>query len=231
MTVPAHTETVPVPRPSQHTWQRRKYARPGEIKNAALAAFAEKGYAATTMADIASQAGITKGTIYLYFLNKEELFNALVREHIAGKLATKIVPLGADDDDALIAVKNCFDIIADVILTDEALALGKIITSEARSFPGLAQFWRTEVIDRLLIRITALMERAAQEGTIGTVKPEAAALLCLAPAMLSLAWRSTFNFGDGDPFDPSSVLVQQRAIIIHGLENGAPKAQAVTQEL
>ncbi len=130
---------------------------------------------------------------------------------------------GGDDGDVLIAIENCFN----VILTDEALPLGKIITSEARSFPSLAQFWRTEVIDRLLTHIAVLVEREAQEGTLGTVEPEAAALLCLAPAMLSLVWRSIFDFGNGDLFDPSSVLGQQRAIIIHGIQDGASKARAV----
>jgi len=63
-------------------WQRRKAARPAEILSAALDCFAERGFAATRLEDIAARAGVTKGTLYLYFPNKEELFKALVRQEL-----------------------------------------------------------------------------------------------------------------------------------------------------
>jgi AcrR family transcriptional regulator len=68
------------------SWQRRKQARPGEILEAALAVFAEKGFAAARMEDIAVRAGVTKGTIYLYFPSKEEVFKSLAREHVGQSL-------------------------------------------------------------------------------------------------------------------------------------------------
>src|SRR6516164_895653 len=63
-------------------WRRRKTARPLEILDAALAAFAERGFAATRLDDVAARAGITKGTLYLYFRNKEDLFKAVVRQEL-----------------------------------------------------------------------------------------------------------------------------------------------------
>src|ERR1700743_2140272 len=69
-------------------WSRRKQARPGEILDAALKVFAEKGFAAARMDDIARRAGVTKGTIYLYFPGKEDVFKQLVREAVGGTLAT-----------------------------------------------------------------------------------------------------------------------------------------------
>src|SRR5438445_2688875 len=60
-------------------WRRRKDARPVEILEAALACFAERGFAATRLEDVAARAGVTKGTLYLYFPGKEELFKAVVR--------------------------------------------------------------------------------------------------------------------------------------------------------
>ncbi|GAA0543758.1 AcrR family transcriptional regulator [Rhizomicrobium palustre] len=214
-TIPMPAETAP-----QQKWRRRKHARPEEISKAALTIFAQKGYAAATMADIAALAGITKGTIYLYFRNKEDLFNALVREHIADKLAEKFNSLEDDGDDVVRAITHCFDVVTEMVLTDEALALGRIITAEARNFPELAQFWRTEVIDRLLSRITTLMQRGAEAGVITAVQPEAAALLCLAPALQSLIWRSTFDFAERECPDPRSLMGQQRAIILQGLQGG-----------
>src|SRR4029077_12370180 len=67
-------------------WARRRHARPAEILDAALAVFAQKGYAAARMDDIARRAGVTKGTIYLYFENKEAVFKTLVRESIGATI-------------------------------------------------------------------------------------------------------------------------------------------------
>ena len=68
-------------------WQRRADARTPEILDAALACFAEKGFAATRMDNIAARAGIAKGTIYLYFDSKEAVFKALARQSIGEQIA------------------------------------------------------------------------------------------------------------------------------------------------
>ena len=224
MTERENTEACTTTAIPRHTWQRRKHARPAEIASAALASFAENGYAATTMADVASRAGITKGTIYLYYPNKEELFNALVREHIAEKLAAKIVLLSEANHDILAAIKGSFDIITDMILTEEAFVLGRIITTESGRFPGMVQFWRQEVVDRLLIRFSTLMQHGSEEGVINIIEPKAAALLCLAPTLQSLVWRSTFRLDDNDFHNAREVLVRQHSLIIRGLVNGAMKS-------
>jgi AcrR family transcriptional regulator len=65
---------------SEKTWHRRKSDRPREIRAAARVEFSLKGFDAVTMAAIAARAGITKGTIYLYYRNKQELFDALGEE-------------------------------------------------------------------------------------------------------------------------------------------------------
>src|SRR5204862_1200115 len=72
---------------SKPRWRRRKDARPEEIVSAALEVFADRGFAATTLEDVAKRAGVTKGTIYLYFDSKEALFKALIRETIVPVIA------------------------------------------------------------------------------------------------------------------------------------------------
>ena len=67
--------------------ERRKEARPGELLDAALDLFVEKGYAATRVEEVAARAGVSKGTLFLYFPSKEELFKAVVRENIVGRFA------------------------------------------------------------------------------------------------------------------------------------------------
>ena len=75
------------PLAAETRWTRRKLERPAEILDAALKVFAQKGFAAARMDDIAKDAGVTKGTIYLYFENKEAVFKSLVRESIGATIA------------------------------------------------------------------------------------------------------------------------------------------------
>src|SRR2546425_1622273 len=86
----AHSKRRAKPR-----WQRRKQARPGEIVAAALELFAERGFAATKLADVARRAGVTKGTLYLYFDSKEALFKAMVRETIVPVIDRKSTRLNS----------------------------------------------------------------------------------------------------------------------------------------
>src|ERR1700712_2256969 len=67
--------------------ERRKEARPGELLDAALDLFVEKGFAATRAEEVAARAGVSKGTLFLYFPSKEELFKAVVRENLSGRFA------------------------------------------------------------------------------------------------------------------------------------------------
>jgi len=203
---------------------RRKQARPDEIVEAALMAFAESGYAATTMANIAGRANITKGTIYLYFPSKEKLFNVLVRRHIADKLAAKISQCSDDDGDIPTIIKEFLDAVTDIVLTEEALTLSRIIVAEAREVPGLVQFWCTEVVDRLVTHIAMLIRHGIQRDAINRIEPEAAALLCLAPILYPLTWRATFGIDDGDLTGLRNTLGQQRAIILHGLRDDPARA-------
>ena len=70
----------------QPRWTRRKDARPEEISAAALDLFVERGYAGTRLDDVAARAGVSKGTVYLYFASKEDLFKAVVREGLVSPL-------------------------------------------------------------------------------------------------------------------------------------------------
>src|SRR5258708_32192351 len=81
-------------------WRRRKDARPGEIIAAGLACFAERGFAATRLDDVARRAGLTKGTLYLYFSSKEELFKAVVRQTIVANIAANEATVEATVDPA-----------------------------------------------------------------------------------------------------------------------------------
>src|SRR5690349_21431284 len=75
------------PHKTRPRWHRRKEARPAEIVAAALDVFVERGFAAARLEEVARRAGVTKGTVYLYFRNKEALLKAVVRENIVPVIA------------------------------------------------------------------------------------------------------------------------------------------------
>src|SRR5579863_5082118 len=125
----------------QTRWQRRKEARPGEILDAALACFAERGFAATRLDDVARRAGITKGTLYLYFPNKEELFKAVIRETLVPELIRLGTASGAGP-----AVPSIDGMIADFqrLAASPIGAIPKLVLGEAANFPEIARFYLDE---------------------------------------------------------------------------------------
>ncbi|MDR3527255.1 MAG: TetR/AcrR family transcriptional regulator [Rhizomicrobium sp.] len=199
------------------TWQRRKQARPGEILDAALAVFADKGFAAARMEDIAAKAGVTKGTIYLYFQSKEEVFKSLARQHVSDSLAMAAEEArrfeGSTFDFLSVFLQRC----ASMILTSEAVALPKIIISESGNFPELAVFWRKEVIDKTTAMLSGVISKGIARGEIRDVPPEYVAKLCMAPMLLGLIWRTTFAHTDDTPFDYEAFMAMHRDVLHRGL--------------
>src|ERR1051325_8300417 len=108
-------------------WRRRKRARPQEILDAALAVFAEKGFTATRMDDIAVRAGVTKGTIYLYFPSKEDVFKSLVRESIGTTLSAVVASAGVFEGSARALLEFVLRNVGRFVLTSDRVVLPKIM--------------------------------------------------------------------------------------------------------
>lgn len=209
----------PLPAAERHAkgWSRRKQARPGEILGAALKTFAEKGFAATRMEDIAARAGVTKGTIYLYFPGKEEVFKTLVRETMGPALAGFEQNLHDFSGPAREMLAMMISSIADFLQDEERAALPKIIIAESGNFPELARFWRTEVIDRGLGMLRYALERGMKDGEFRTVPMEHAVRLCVSPIILGVIWRTTFAPLDPEPFAFKDFIAAHIDILMHGL--------------
>ena len=206
----------PLSRPAKG-WTRRKQARPGEILDAATKVFAEKGYAAARMEDIAARAGVTKGTIYLYFPSKEEVFKSLARQtvHVALAGATQQVrDFTGTSRELLVALLSAIS----AFLQDKDRAmLPKIIISESGNFPELARFWRSEVVDRSLAMVTAAITQGIARGEFRPLPPEHVARLCVAPIMLSVIWRTTFGPLEAVPFDHQKMFAIHLDVLLKGL--------------
>src|SRR5947207_2827204 len=129
-------------------WTRRKEARPAEILDASISIFAERGFAAARMEDIARRAGVTKGTLYLYFPSKHDIFKTLVRGSIGTTIENARATANAFEGSSRDLIRTVLGIVASLLTTSDRAVLPKIIIAEAGNFPELARFYREEVIDK-----------------------------------------------------------------------------------
>ena len=202
-------------------WERRKDARASEILEAALACFAENGFAGTRMEDIAERARITKGTIYLYFQSKEDLFKSLARQSIGAQIDTVTAHVNAFEGKSADLLRFVLGTVGQFVSTSDRVVLPKVLLAEAGKFPELVEFWRREVIDRGLGLFTAIIRRGIARGEFRKVAPEHAARLCVAPMLIIMHWRTTFSRFDETPYDYQGLVQTHLETLLHGLEQAA----------
>jgi len=198
-------------------WQRRKDARPSEILAAALAAFVEHGYAATKLEDVARRAGITKGTLYLYFESKEALFKAVVRETIVPLLAA--AERMVDDHEG-----SPEELLRRLVLQwweslDGAQLAGipKLVMSEAANFPELAQFWFDEVVQRGRQIFAAVLRRGIEGGAFREVDVDLAVRAILAPILMASIWKHSFEACERERFAVEPYLEASIGFYLRGV--------------
>jgi AcrR family transcriptional regulator len=198
-------------------WRRRKAARPGEIATAALACFAERGFAATRLDDIAARAGITRGTLYLYFDSKEELFKAVVRQSISPVLTRVGAIIAASTAPTPVLLRQVGLAIPQAILDTQVSALPKLVLSEASNFPEIARFYLSEVVRPAKSLIAGLVRRGIAQGEFRAVDVESTVLCMIAPILFSALWRHSFEPHDDAPLDVTALAETHVDLLLHGL--------------
>ena len=156
-------------------WERRKDDRPGEILAAAMSLFVEKGFSSTRLDDVAARAGVTKGTLYLYFKDKEDIFKQVLITAAVPKMemVEGMIKSHAGAIEGL--VRNITKILGDVVITTPLGALPKLVISEAGNFPHLAEFHRDNVIKRLQDIFASVIELGIKRGEFKKQPPLEAA--------------------------------------------------------
>jgi AcrR family transcriptional regulator len=209
---------------SEHTpgarWRRRKAARPAEILAAALASFAERGFAATRLEDVAARAGVTKGTLYLYFPSKEELFKAVVRQSLVPNIARAETMLAQSDEPSALLLERLLTQWVELSTTPLS-ALPKLIFTEAGNFPDLARFYLDEVAGRGLALIQRVLQRGIERGEFRPVDTRAAARCAVAPMLLAMLWRHSFEPHEHTSVDAAALCRTHIELLKHGLETAA----------
>ena len=199
-------------------WTRRKDERAPEILQAALACFADKGFAGTRMDDIAARAGITKGTIYLYFDSKEAVFKALARQSIGERIAAITAQLAGADGPAPEQLRFVLTTLGYFASTKDEVVLAQVLLAEANNFPELAEFWRREIIARGLGLFSGIIQRGVERGEFRAVTPEHVARLCLAPLLVIILWRTLFARFDAEPYDYQGLVDTHVGVLLQGLK-------------
>lgn len=207
--------------PQQPKFRRRKAARPAEIVQAALAVFAEKGFAAAKLDEIAVRAGVSKGALYLYFETKEDLFRAVVEQAIAPDMRTIRAMVAAHPGPFtdLLALLP-----AQISALTERLPIGgvlKMVIGEARNFPQIARVWHDEVASQALGALTDAVAAAQARGEVKPGDARTYAIQIVAPLVIGMIWRETFVPVGAEPFDLSRLAGQHAATLGAGLLTGA----------
>jgi len=197
-------------------WRRRKEARPSEIGKAALECFAERGYAASSLDEIAARAGVTKGTLYLYFPNKEALFKDVVRQALVPRIAAFEDRVLASEPAAR-QLENLIAAWPDIMANPHLGVIPKLMIAEAGNFPDLAKFYLEEVIGRARRLVVGIMRRGITRGEFRPLDPDAAFFSVIAPLLLAVLWRHSFERHDVSPIDVAALCRTHAAIVIGGL--------------
>jgi AcrR family transcriptional regulator len=197
--------------------RRRKDARPAELLDAALDTFREKGFAATRMEDIAARAGVSKGTIYLYYPSKEAVFEALVRANLVPRIERIQTLMATAQGSATERLHMIIAAFAQVAGDARLVALPKLVLAEAGNFPDLARFYRHEVIGPGLALVAGILRGGMEKGEFRALDPEVTARLFMAPMILAALWRTTFAPIEDAPLPPETLLRQHLDLFLRGL--------------
>ncbi|CAN7178706.1 TetR/AcrR family transcriptional regulator [Phenylobacterium sp. LjRoot225] len=213
-----------MPSPSTPKFRRRKADRPAEIVQAALAVFAEKGFAAAKLDEIARRAGVSKGALYLYFATKEELFHAVVEQVIAPNMRA-MRAMVAGHPGPISDLLGMFVARFSALVADQPVGgVAKMVIGEARNFPELARVWHDELVAQALGGLAEAVAAAQARGEVRAGDPRVYALQIAAPLIVAVIWRETFVPVGAEPFDLPPLGHQHVATLLNGLLVEGPAA-------
>jgi AcrR family transcriptional regulator len=200
---------------SQPKYQRRKEDRPREIADAAYAAFAEKGYSATRIDDVAKRAGVSKGLTYLYYKTKEDLFKAVVKNVVVRRVDTLIGNLESTELSSEEFIRGpLLDFMRKVPGSPIAIVI-RLLVSEGPRHPDLTNYYYDNVVARGLDAIEGFIKRGVERGEFRREALELQPHLIMAPMMLSIVWRLIFT---EKPLDTDKLMESQLNMLLTQLK-------------
>ncbi len=198
-------------------WQRRKDQRPMEILTAALGLFVRNGFAATKIADIAKQAKVSKGTVYLYFESKEALFKQMVHQIMVPKINEVEEYIssyqGSQVELLKLVIRRWWQTIKESGLT----GVPKLIISEADKFPELTQYYMKEVIHRIQSILISILKKGKQLNEFSNIEPVLCARVIMASLVYFSMWEVSLKKYDHKNMYVEDLIEQQISILLSGI--------------
>lgn len=208
-------------------FRRRAEARPDEVLDAALELFMENGFAATRVDDIARRAGLSKGTVYLYFPSKEAVLEGLVRRAIVPVADSALEALASYEGDPRSVIARVIRMVGQRFSDPRIVAVPKVVFREVLGFPHLAEMYRTEVLDKVLPVVVGLIRRGIEQGYLRPVDPELTVRSIIGPLMLHLLMAEVFGIIPEGGLSFDRLVDNHLTILFDGLS--APGAAPVAQ--
>lgn len=202
-----------------HKRERRKDARPGELLEAALDLFVEKGYAATRAEEVAARAGVSKGTLFLYFGSKEELFKAVVRENVVRHQTEGAEELARFEG-------SSSELLVYLMLewwrrygATKASGISKLLMSEASNFPDLARFFQEEVVTPGHAMIRFVLQRGIDRQEFRPVDVDLTIQSIIAPLLFLVTWKHSMApcCPSDQRIDPETFIQHHADLLLRGL--------------
>jgi AcrR family transcriptional regulator len=177
---------MPNSRSAAPKWRRRPEHRPQQIIEAALEVFGEQGLANARLQDIAERAGVSKGTIYLYFPNKEELFREVIRNTAVAAIESgeKTLAQGTPTQQLCSAMRAYWKFVRSPVFG----TLYRLVLGQLHQFPDLAQFYADEVVSRGLRLLSGIIRRGIDSGEFREIDPMTAARMLVALTVMNGIW-------------------------------------------
>lgn len=197
--------------------QRRKAERPTEIVAAAAALFAEQGFAGTRLDAVARRAGVAKGTLYLYFDTKEDLFRAIAQAALEAHTLPVAQADPAAENGVEIEIPRMLDHVAGLLADGQLGGIARMVIAESRTFPDLARIWYEDVAARLIADVAGMVGRAQTRGEVCDGDPRIHAFSIVAPVLTGTLFREMFGPVGADLLDLHAIARQHARILLRGL--------------
>jgi AcrR family transcriptional regulator len=222
---PVHKREKARPAPQRSLRQRRgRRVPPPErrqaILDAALDVFAQQGFAAARLDDVARQAGVAKGTLYLYFRDKEELFEQILKS-VAGPVMARVEALAAIESiPANQVLAQVLQFLQTEVLGTDRERLLRLLISEGHRFPRIAEFYHREVVNKGREAVRTIARRGVERGELPSDALTRFPQLFFAPVMLAVVWNGLF--GAFDQLDVAGMLEEHRRLLLEPRPKEAP---------
>lgn len=202
---------------SSPKFRRRAEHRPEELLDAALALFVEKGYAHTSVAEIARKAGVSKGAVYLYFPSKQAILESLVQRAVAPIAKRALAAADLATGDARKTLRAILTIVTTSLGDPKVFAVPRIVIREATVAPEIAEMYRRAVFDIIFPAAIQNIERAIANGQMRPVDPELTLRSLIGPILVHMLLAEIFDIKPADGLALDRFIDNHLDILFNGL--------------